>query len=296
MYAKVGGLIVAFVLVVVLTICCVSTEIVPAGYVAVQYNINGGIQDEILTQGWHMLSPSVHATLYSVGLEQSYLTADSRGDSKHDDSFSACSSEGKDIRVELTYTYQYEPDNVVSVFKRFKGQNGTEIRDNFIKPNIISWTKEVIAQYKVADILGSRRSEINTALTDYLSEKFAVYGITVSNVSLVNLEVDAETSQAINSKIAAQQYAETQAINNQTSIDMANANAEVMRLNAQAEAEALMINANAQAEANAIIQKSITPEILQREWVNKWNGVLPAYTSGGNDNVLFGINGAVPNN
>lgn len=42
---------------------------VPAGYVAVQYSMNGGIKDEVLTQGWHMVSPTTKTSLYTVGLE-----------------------------------------------------------------------------------------------------------------------------------------------------------------------------------------------------------------------------------
>ena len=107
------------------------------------------------------------------------------------------------------------------------------VRDSFIKPNIISWTKEVVARYKVSDVLGSERANVNLALTEYLSEKFEPYGITVSNVSLINIEVDAETQEAINAKITAQQNAETQAINNQTAIDKAEAEAKVKLTNAQ---------------------------------------------------------------
>lgn len=289
----IGAVLFAFILIVAVIGVAMCTSTVPAGYVAVQYNMNGGIQDDVLTQGWHIVSPAVKTTLYSVGLEQSYLTAGNKGDSKNDESFFACSSEGKDIKIDLTFTYQYEAENVVDVFKRFKGQSGNDVRDNFIKPNIVSWTKEVIAKHKVADILGAERGSINIELTDYLAKKFEPYGITVSNVSLINVDVDEETSRAINAKIAAQQNAETQAINDQTSINTAAAKATVMTTEAQAKADALLIEANARAEANSIIQKSITKDILQSEWISKWNGSLPSVTGGGNDNILFGMRGVI---
>lgn len=285
----IGATLVAIILIVAVIFFAVSTTTVPAGYVAVQYNINGGIQDEVLTQGWHFVSPAINTTKYSIGLEQSYLTAGKQGDSKDDESFFACSSEGKDIKIDLTFTYQYEIDNVVDVFKRFKGQSGTEVRDNFIKPNIISWTKEVIAKHKVADILGAERGAINIELTEYLSKKFEPYGISISNVSLINVDVDDDTAAAINAKIAAQQNAETQAINNQTAIDQAVAEATVQRTKAEANADALLIEAKAQAEANSVVQKSITKDILQQKWIDKWDGKLPKFT--GNGDVLFGMNG-----
>ena len=90
------------------------------------------------------------------------------------------------------------------------------------------------------------------------------YGITVSNVSLINIEVDAETQEAINAKITAQQNAETQAIKNQTSIDKAEAEAKVKITTAQAE-----------AEANKIVSDSITDELLKQKKIDKWDGKLP---------------------
>ena len=277
----IGGIALVVIVIIAILMGILCTEIVPAGYVAVQYSMNGGVKDEVLTQGWHMVSPTIKTSRYTIGLEQSYLTAGKNGDSKEDESFSASSSEGKDMQIDLTFTYQFKPENVVGVFNRFKGQSGQDVRDSFIKPNIVSWTKEVLARYKVSDILGTRRAEVNGALTEYLAGKFDQYGITISNATLINIEVDEETSKAINAKIAAQQNAETQAINNKTNVDKAKADADVKITQAQAEADARMIRAEAESKANEMIQKSLTSEVLQQEYIDKWDGRLPSVLSGG---------------
>lgn len=260
---KLGGFVVVIVLVIGVIICMKSLVKVPAGYVAVQYNANGGVKKEVLNQGWHWKSPMVKTTLYTVGLEQSYLTASKKGDSPDDDSFTASSSEGKSMTLELTYTYQYKPNSVADVFTRFKGQSGKAVRDSFIKPNIVSWTKEIVANYKVSDILGSERANINNAVSDYLAKKFEPYGITISNVSLINIDVDKDTMKAINAKIKAQQDAETQAIQNQTNIDKAKADAEAEVTKAQGDADAKVIAAQAEADANAKINSSITDQLIR---------------------------------
>lgn len=283
-----GGIVLAVLIVFGVIMTALCTTRVPAGYVAVQYNMNGGVKDEVLTQGWHVVSPTTKTTLYTIGIEQSYLTAGENGDSKGDESFTASSSEGKAMTIDLTFTYQYQPENVTNIFTRFKGQSGKEVRDNFIKPNIVSWTKEVIARYKVSDVLGEERANINLALTEYLAEKFENYGITISNVSLINIDVDEETRQAINAKITAQQNAETQAINNQTNIEKAEAEAKVKLTQAQAEADAKKIQAEAEAEANELLQKSLTDKILRQEYIDKWNGELPEIVTG-NDSISLMI-------
>lgn len=274
------------VIIVGVVLAAMCTTRVPAGYVAVQYNVNGGVKEEVLTQGWHFVPPTVKTTLYTVGIEQSYLTAGDNGDSEGDESFSASSSEGKAITLDLTFTYQFQQDNVDKVFTKFKGQDGKSVRDSFIKPNIISWTKEVVARYKVSDILGSERANVNIALSDYLADKFNPYGITVSNVSLINITVDEETQKAINAKITAQQNAETQAINNQTEIDKAEAEAKVKLTNAQAEADAAKIKAEAKAEANKKLAASITKELIENNKIDKWNGELPEYMGDGLSLIL----------
>ena len=260
---KLGGFVAAVALVIGVIICMKSLVKVPAGYVAVQYSANGGVKKEVLNQGWHWKSPMVKTTLYTVGLEQSYLTASKKGDSPDDDSFTASSSEGKSMTLELTYTYQYKPNSVADVFTRFKGQSGKEVRDSFIKPNIVSWTKEIVANYKVSDILGSERANINNSVSDYLAKKFEPYGITISNVSLINIDVDKDTMKAINAKIKAQQDAETQAIQNQTNIDKAKADAEAEVTKAQGDADAKVIAAQAEADANAKINSSITDQLIR---------------------------------
>lgn len=269
----IGGVVIIGVIIVVAILLLISSVRVPAGYIAVQYSMSGGIKGDVLTQGWHLKSPTVKTTLYSVSLEQSYLTAGKDGDSKDNDSFSASSSEGKAMQIDLTFTYQYNPDNVADLFTRFRGQSGKEVRDSFIKPNIISWTKEVVANYKVSDILGSERANVNTTLTDYLNKKFEPYGITISNVSLINISVDAKTQEAINAKITAQQAAETQEINNQTAIN-------------KAKADAQLIEAKAQAEANNKLSSSITDELIRMKEAEARNRFGWVTISGTNNTVV----------
>lgn len=266
---KIGAIGIALLIVIVVVLGIFCTVRVPAGYVAVQYSLNGGVKDKVLTQGWHIVPPTVKTTKYTVGIEQSYLTKEKRGDSDANERFTASSAEGKAIGIDLTFTYQYDPDNVADVFTRFKGQSGKEVRDSFIKPNIISWTKEVLARYVVADIIGAKKADVNKELTDYASKKFEAYGITISNVSMINVEVDKKTREVINDKIAAQQNAETQKVKNQTKVDKA-----------KADAEAKMIEAEAESKANKMIQESLTDKIIKQQYIEKWNGKLPKVQSG----------------
>lgn len=301
----VGSVIIAVVIIVSIIGCFMCANKVPAGYVGIVYNMNGGVQDELLTQGWHILKPTQDVTLYSVGVEQSYLTANNEGDSEGDDSFEVPTSDGKGLQVELTFTYRYDIDRVADLFVRFRGQSGKEVRDSFIKPNIVSWTKEVTARYPVSEILGDKRASINTAATDYIKEKFDKYGIIIENVSLINIDADKETRASVQKKVEAQQELELAQIQRKTENvnaqkekeialikaeqekEVAVAEAERAKIAAEGEAEATKIKAAAEAEANKKIAESLTPEFIELEKYHKWKGDVPKVT--GQSTPIIGV-------
>lgn len=64
-----GGITLGIVIIVGIILMIFCTTRVPAGYIAVQYNVNGGIAGDVLEQGWHIVPPTVNTTLYSIGLE-----------------------------------------------------------------------------------------------------------------------------------------------------------------------------------------------------------------------------------
>ncbi len=306
----IGGIVLGVVILICLIIGFSCAKKVPAGYVGIIYSMNGGISDEVLTQGWHIISPTKEVTLYSIGIEQSYLTAGKDGDSEGDDSFEVPSSDGKGLKVDLTFTYRYDANKVTSLFTRFKGQSGKGVRDSFIKPNIISWTKEVTAKYPVTDILGDERANLNKAVSDYIREKFEPYGIIIENVSLIDIDADDETRASVQRKVNAQQELELAQIEQKTANvqaqkdkevalvkaeqdketaliaanqekEVAAINAEKAKIKAEGEAEAAKIKAEAEAEANKKIAESLTPELIENNKINKWNGTVPAVSGSG---------------
>ena len=112
----IGGVAAAVLIVVALVTVLFCTERIPAGYVGVVYNMNGGVDGEVLTQGWHVVAPTKKVTTYSIGIEQSYLTAADKGDSPNDESFSIPTSDGKTVRVNLEFSYRFDVERVAQTF------------------------------------------------------------------------------------------------------------------------------------------------------------------------------------
>jgi regulator of protease activity HflC (stomatin/prohibitin superfamily) len=272
---KIGAIILAIILVIGVIGFFVCMEKIPAGYVGVVYNMNGGVEGETLQQGWHLVSPTKKVTTYSIGIEQSYLTAEDKGDSKKDESFKIPTSDGKTVTVNLEFSYRFDDTKVSETFVKFKGRSGDEIKNTFIKPKIIAWTQEVSANYPVTDIFGDKRTAINSELDVYLKGKFEPYGIIIDTVNFTDISVDDETAAAIQEKVTAQQKLELARIEADTALINANKNKEV----AEIEAEQKLIAAEAEAEANRKIAQSLDKNLIEQQKLEKWNGELPQIVS-----------------
>lgn len=295
----VGAVFLGIVMFVGIILGFMCMERVPAGYVGVVYNMSGGVDGEVLTQGWHLVSPTKKVTTYSIGIEQSYLTSESKGDSENDESFNIPTSDGKTVKVNLEFSYRFDPEKVTDTFVQFKGRSGESVKNTFIKPKIMAWTQEVSATYPVTDIFGDKRTEINAELDTYLKEKFAPYGIIIDTVNFTDISVDDETATAIQKKVTAQQELELANIEAQTAKIQAEKDKEVAlieaeknkeassiqaeqaRIKAQGEADAKKIAAEAEAKANRKIAESLTQELIEKIKYEQWNGELPQVQGSG---------------
>jgi len=285
---KIGAIFLGVVMAAGIILAFMCMERVPAGYVGVVYSMSGGVDGEVLTQGWHLVSPTKKVTTYSIGIEQSYLTSENKGDSENDESFNIPTSDGKTVKVNLEFSYRFDAERVTDTFVQFKGRSGEDVKNTFIKPKIIAWTQEVSATYPVTDIFEDKRTEINAELDSYLKEKFESYGIIIDTVNFVEISVDDETAAAIQQKVTAQQEPELANIKAQTAKVEAEKNKEVAaieaeqaRIKAQEEADVKKIAAEAEAEANRKIAESLTPELIEKIKYEQWNGELPQVQGSG---------------
>lgn len=293
---KVGGIVTGFIIALLVIGGFMCTEKIPAGYVGVVYNMNGGVEDEVLTQGWKFVSPTKKVTKYSIALEPSYMTADKQGDSEDDESFEIPTKEGASLETDVAFSYSYKLEEVPNTFARFRGQDGKAILKSFIKPKMQAWIKEITPEFSMMEIVSTKRGTVNAALTERLGERFRPYGIVIDNIALADVRPDDETARAITEKIQAQEALEKAKVNaEKDKVDanrdkeVAQINAEKARIEAQGKADAKLIEANAEAEANKKIAESLTDKLNENTKIKKWNGVVSYIT--GNATPIIDMTG-----
>jgi regulator of protease activity HflC (stomatin/prohibitin superfamily) len=85
-------------------------------------------------------------------------------------------------------------------------------------------------------------------------------------------------AQMINEKNAAVQSA----LKAENKVKEAEAEAKIRIAEAKGAAEAMQIKADAEAYYNRTIAASLSPLIVQEDWIEKWNGTVPTVMSGSN--------------
>lgn len=256
----IGGVIVGIILAVAVILGIICLERVPVGYEAVVYSMNGGVQDETLKQGWHLVAPTKKVKLFTVSNEQLLLTKDKREGSKNDESFRVASSDNASIAISFQMSYRFNPDTLVTTYKSFKGMDGTDIVNSRVRTVLKSRISEITTDYSLMDLYSGNRAVINDKITKYLNERFnKQFGIEVLDASIIDVHPDKQLRHAINDRIKAQQKSSQAKVEQET----AKVEAETKLIKARNEAEIKKTEAKGEADANKLISSSITEELIR---------------------------------
>lgn len=254
----ISGVVAAVIALIIVVTCVVR---VPVGYVGVVYSANGAEQTT-LSQGWHFTSPMKHVADFPISQQQIVFSNDPEdyGVKEHADWHIDAPASGGMVGINLTVNYNFLPDRVVELYTKFGGIDGESLVASKIQNSIISYVKDVTPRFTVMDIYSDKKSEVNSAITEYLNEKLtSEYGINVSSALVIDVDLDDALKDKIRAKEQAKQDAEIAELNKQTAL----AQAETDKVKAQAEADIKVIEAQAEAESNRIISESITDNLIK---------------------------------
>ena len=263
MSKAIGGALAGVVILGGLAGAFMMTERIPAGYVGVQYSVNGGVKDEVLTQGWHLVSPTKKVTLYSVATETFVMSADERAGSKADESFDLTCSDGT-VNVDFEMQYTFDPSQVTNVFNKYRGVDGETVISTNLRSKIKTIANEVLSKYTVLEAHLEKKAEVNKALTETLREELGKLGIFVESATLPATRVSESIQKSINARTQKAQELEAEKLNQEKAL---------------LEQETARINAETERIKNEEISKSLTKEMLTQQFLDKWDGSLPKVLS-----------------
>lgn len=256
----VGSIIVGFVILVLIISGFICIEKIPVGYEGVVYSMNGGVKDETLSQGWHLVAPTKKVKEFTIGNEQLILTKDERDGSEVDESFKVSTADNANISISFQMSYRFNPESLVATYKKFKGMDGDDIVEKRVKTVLKAKVSEITTDYSMMDIYSGNRSEINNKLTEYLNKEFmSEYGIEVIDASIIDVHPDKDLKKAIDNRVKALQKKEQAKAEQET----AKVEAETKLIQANNAADIQRIEAAAEAEANKIVSNSLTDKLIE---------------------------------
>jgi regulator of protease activity HflC (stomatin/prohibitin superfamily) len=243
-----------------------SCERIDAGHVGVKVNLYGdnkGVSDVTEVTGMVFFNPITHNVYeFPTFIQHKEYTGDN--------SFIVNSKDGSEFHVSPIINYSVQREKVPSIFAKYR-RSLDQIEEGFLKTSVFDAFRLATNKYTADELIGNRQGyevEVRKILEgQLLAEGFVVNQFT-SN--LVYPETFKTAIEAKNNAVQAALMAENK-------VKTAEAEAKIKVATAEGNAQAMLTSAKAEAEANRMKQQTLTPLLLQLEYINKWDGKLPVY-------------------
>ena len=255
-----------------------SCERIDAGHVGVKVNLYGtgkGVDDITECTGWVFYNP-ISTKIYE------FPTYIQHKEYTEENSFVVNSKDGSEFHVAPIVNYSVQRDKVPFIFGKYR-RTLELIEEGFLKTTIYDAFRMTANAYTAEELISNRQT-FETRVRTTLDAALIKEGFIISQLTS-NLGYPETFKKAIEAKNNAVQ----QSLTAENQVKTAEAQAKIKVAQAQGNAEAMLTAAKAEAEANSLKQKTITPMLLQLEWINKWNGVLPSTQLGAGTNMMFNV-------
>jgi prohibitin 1 len=249
------------------------TVIIPKSFAVVNTGERGilvtfnKVQDVVLNEGAHPIIPFVSSVrVMNIRIQRTDVESHAR------------TKDLQRITTKVALNWQISPDKIQQVYQQFG--NNEELTARIITPVLEEIVKARIPARSLEKNL-IERTELKQELETNAKQRLASYGIVITDLSVLNVTASDEFTKATEEK----QIAEQQAISAKIVAEQELQKADYESKKAAKEAEAMIARAKGQAESQKLLQTSLSPEILQKQAIEKWDGKFP---------VVMSSNGALP--
>ena len=243
-----------------------SCERIDAGHVGVKVNLYGdnkGVADVTEVTGMVFYNPITH-NIYE------FPTFIQHKEYTGDNAFVVNSKDGSEFHISPIINYSVQREKVPYIFAKYRRTLG-DIEDGFLKTNIYDAFRMTANAYTAEELISNRQvfeNKVRHTLDSTLVREGFIINQLTSN--LVYPETFKKAIEAKNNAVQSALMAENK-------VKQAEAEAKIKVATAEGNAQAMLTSAKAEAEANRMKQVTLTPLLLQLEYINKWDGKLPVY-------------------
>jgi prohibitin 1 len=291
MTSLVIGLLVAALVLTTVGLGMVFLQADQYGVVISAFQPNG-YRTQPLGPGLHLIVPLLeNVKSYSVA-RQTYTMAATAGEGQvaGDDSIEARTKDGQQVYIDASVIYAVDPKQLINLHITWQDR----YQDNVVRPVARAAIRDAVSQYGVEEIVSSKRTELEQNISDTIQKGLQANNLIMSDFLLRNIRFSDQYAQAVEQK----QIAEQQALQAKLVVEQKKQEAEQARqvaqgtadaavISAKGAADARVIQAQAEAQANTVLTQSLTPELLQYQYIIKLSpGVQTIFVPSGNQFIL----------
>ena len=247
------------------------------GIVVNPFGESKGVEKQEITIGVHFLAPWKSVYKFPT-YEQNHQWVDK-------EMFTFQTSEGLPVRAEIGISYHLEQNRIHELFGKYR-KGMEEITELYVRNILRDNLNKLSSKMNIEDLFAEKKESFFNQVHKNVNEELEAVGINISHVYIIGkLNVPDVVTEALNRKIEATQKAQQR----ENELRESEAEAKKIVAKAKGEAESLIIDAESKAKSNALINKSLTPELLKWKHIEKWNGKLPSTVAGSDSNILLNI-------
>lgn len=269
---KVRSIISGISLTAILIFAPVSCERIDAGHEGIKVNLYGddkGVGNVSLCTGMVWYNP------YTTQVYE-YPTFAQTVDFEP---FEVNSKDGTKFTVDPSMIVKIKDGESPLIFKKYRKEL-SEVIDGSLYIYVKDAARIVFNKYS-ADSIVSHRELVDKSFDEYVREAFLKESFVLEQLT-PGISYPKSYEDAINAKNKAIQ--DEMRIANEVKV----AEAEVRK--AEAEAKKNIVAAQAEAEANRLRTQSLTPQVLEKAWIDKWDGTVPTVITNGNASTFLDLN------
>ena len=194
---------------------------------------------------------------------------------KNYEAFNVNAKDASIFSMDPTIAYRINPEKACDIFTKYR-KGIEDLENGYIRTCIYEAYRTCANQY-TSDSLMSNRANFERDVRNRLEASLMDEGFIVEEFTS-QITPPESLAQMINEKNAAVQSA----LKAENKVKEAEAEAKIRIAEAKGAAEAMQIKADAEAYYNRTIAASLSPLIVQEDWIEKWNGTVPTVMSGSN--------------
>jgi prohibitin 2 len=258
---------VAITVIIIVILVAESVAIVQAGNRGVVLYL-GAVEDRVLGEGLHLIIPFAEQVVQMEVRTQKFQAE-----------ASAASKDLQEVQTVIALNYRIDPQQANKIYQLL----GVNYADRVIAPTIQESVKASVAKFNAEELI-TKRETAKSVIADAIRNTLASNNIATQNVFITDFKFSQSFADQIEQKVVAFQKFLTEQNNLRTVQVIANQNV----IQAEATARSNVAKADGEAQAISIITKQLrsSPEYLQWQAINRWNGQLP-YALGGGGGVPF---------